>query len=94
MTKVVNIQEEKFDVYIGRAGHGKDGYFGNPFLIGKDGNREQVIKKYKNYFNQRLVNDQEFEKRIKSLRGKTLGCFCKPFACHGDIIVKYLEDTP
>ena len=33
-TRVVNIREEDYDVYIGRAGRGMDGYFGNPFRLG------------------------------------------------------------
>ena len=34
-TVVVNINKEQFDIYIGRAGRGEDGYFGNPFRIGE-----------------------------------------------------------
>ncbi len=54
ITVVVNIKKTKeYDVYIGRRMYGhwdSDGYFGNPFIIGKDGTREEVIKKYKIYF--------------------------------------------
>jgi hypothetical protein len=91
ITKVVNLRKEPYDVYIGRTGKGQDGYFGNPYEIGKDGDREQVIAKYKNYFNTKIIYDEEFRKRILELKGKTLGCFCKPLACHGDIIRSYLD---
>lgn len=95
MTKIINIKSgEKYDIYIGRSGHGKDGYFGNPFIIGKHGNREEVLKKYKEYFYKKIVTDQEFKDKILSLNGKILGCFCdtndKEITCHGQIIQEYL----
>ena len=90
-TTVVNIRTNKCDVYVGRARDGDDGYFGNPFAIGKDGDRERVIELYRDYFYQRLRVDPEFVARIELLRGKRLGCFCKPKACHGDVIVEYLD---
>lgn len=103
MTRVVRVKEEKYDVYIGRSGAIVEpdvmqkltyGYFGNPFRIGPDGTREEVIEKYRAWFKMRIKNDSEFRKRIEELRGKTLGCFCKPLACHGDVIVEYLEAEP
>ena len=39
-----------------------------------------------------MLVDSEFATRVKGLRGKQLGCFCKPKACHGDVIVEYLEN--
>lgn len=45
-TVVVNINKESFDVYIGRAGRGQDGYFGNPFRIGHEINREDAVQKF------------------------------------------------
>lgn len=87
MTRVINLKNTKdYTVYIGRPG-----YFGNPFLVGKDGDRKEVLLKYKEYFYSRLKTDPEFLKRIKELKGKILGCFCKPLLCHGDIIVEFLE---
>lgn len=91
-TKVVNIFKETYDVYIGRAGKGKDGYFGNPFILAKGEPRGSTLTKYKEYFLKRLLNDPEFKNRVLSLKGKTLGCFCKPNECHGDIIKKYLDN--
>ena len=91
MTRAVNLRLEPYDVYIGRAGGRRDGYFGNPFKIGLDGNRFQVIEKYRVYFLGRLSSDATFRKRVRELKGKTLGCFCKPDICHGDVIVAYLD---
>ena len=64
---------------------------GNFFIIGKDGNREEVIAKYKIYFYERLKNDPSFKKLVRKLAGKTLGCWCTPLPCHGDVIIEYLE---
>ena len=91
MTKVVHIYQEPYDIYIGRAGWGESGYFGNPFKLG-NAIRGSTIEKYKTYFYNRLENDPEFKKRILALKNKTLGCFCKPKACHGDVIAEYLNN--
>ncbi len=85
MTEVVNIRKEKCDVYIGRPGP-----FGNQFKIGEHGDREMVLIHYRNWFYNKL-NDPTFRDKILSLKGKKLGCWCKPESCHGDIIVEYLE---
>lgn len=90
-TRVVNIRKEAYDVYIGRAGHGMDGYFGNPFRLGPGMTRGYTLDSYRKYFYRRLSTDEEFRKRIGELQGKTLGCFCKPNPCHGDIIKEYLD---
>ena len=90
-TEVVNIRKSDWDVYIGRKGHGQDGYFGNPFKIGEDGDREEVIRKYKVWFWNRVNKDEEFRRRVMELKGKKLGCFCKPSHCHGDVIKAWLE---
>ncbi len=83
MTRVVNLRKEPFDVYIGRAGHGYDGYFGNP---------SKTVREFETYFFTRLINDPEYKQRVHALNGKTLGCFCKPKHCHGDVIALYLND--
>lgn len=90
-TKVVNIHKDKHDVYIGRAGKGQDGYFGNPFKVGQDGSREYVLEMYREYFKMRMEEDSVFRQRILELKDKTLGCFCKPQTCHGDVIAEYLN---
>ena len=90
-TKVVNMKYEEYDVYIGRAGRGQDGYFGNPFVLQVGEPRGSSLEKYRVYFHERLNSDPEFRKRVNELKGKTLGCFCKPYPCHGDIIAEYLN---
>lgn len=77
---VVNCRKEKYDVYIGRPS-----IWGNPFKIGRDGTREQVIEKYRNY----LLGNSNLLGKIGNLRGKILGCYCKPKACHGDVLSEF-----
>jgi hypothetical protein len=66
------------DVYIGRPS-----MWGNPFAIGRDGTREEVIAKYKEY----LINNMWLMSQLHRLKGKNLVCFCAPQACHGDVLL-------
>lgn len=90
----MNLRRNEYDVYIGRAGHGQDGIFGNPFSAAKDGGRERAVALYREYFLKRLRIDTEFATRVEELRGKRLGCFCAPKLCHGNVIVNYLDVEP
>jgi hypothetical protein len=90
-TRVVNLRREAFDVYIGRAGKGMDGYFGNPTRLEREADRASVLERYRAYFVDRMERDSVFRARVLELRNKRLGCFCKPKACHGDVIAEYLN---
>ena len=90
-TRVVNIHKDSYDQYIGRSGKGQDGYFGNPFRLNTGESRGSTLEKYRKYFYEKLANDPEFKRRIHALKGLVLGCFCKPWDCHGDIIAEYLN---
>ena len=87
MTKVVNKYREAYDVYIGRPSQ-----FGNPFSV-KEYGREGCIEKYKEYFYKRIKEDVKFKEEVLKLKDKVLGCFCKPLACHGDVIKEYLDNN-
>jgi hypothetical protein len=96
MCKVVNLYKEKYDIYIGRAGKGKSGYFGNPISKNKrcpicnilHVEKGSTLDCYKTYLDERISHDETFRIEVKQLRGKTLGCFCKPKPCHGDFLAK------
>jgi len=78
--KVLNKKNSIDGVYIGRPSK-----FGNPFEIGKDGDREEVIRKYKEW----ILNQPELvEDAKRELKGKDLVCWCAPLACHGDILLE------
>ena len=67
-------------VYIGRPSK-----WGNPFVIGKDGTREEVIAKYE----QLLLSRSDLQASLHELQGKDLVCWCAPLPCHGDILLKH-----
>ena len=77
-TRVVNINKESYDIYIGRAGRGQDGYIGNPVRLERGALKGSTLEAYKTYFMNRLDNDPQFKQKVHELKGKTLGCFCKP----------------
>lgn len=95
ITRVINIKTEKnyenkknsknYE-YIGRGS-----YWGNPHSMYEKGeSREEVIRKYKYDFDyDKFINKEK--KNVYKLNGKRLGCFCKPEACHGDILADYLN---
>jgi hypothetical protein len=87
-TRVVHCRREPYDVYIGRKTRELQGsIWGNPFQIGRDGTREEVIAKYREY----ILSKPALLKQLESLRGKTLGCWCSPQACHGDVLIELLS---
>lgn len=104
-TTVVNIYKDPYDVYIGRAGKGQDGYYGNPVTINKTcpicggihKDRGSTLPCYEIYFKKRIESDSEFKERILSLEGKRLGCFCRSpndpptKICHGLIIAEWIK---
>lgn len=83
-TTIVNRKTgDKYDVYIGRGS-----MWGNPFVIGKHGNRDEVISRYEDYIRQR----EDLLARLSDLKGKRLGCYCAPRKCHGDILIKLIDE--
>lgn len=91
LTKVVNLRVSPYDVYIGRQGKGQDGYFGNPYVLYSEEDRLRIALDYESWFYLRLKIDPIFKSKVHSLKGLTLGCFCKPKICHGDVIADYLN---
>ncbi len=87
---VVNIRSgARYDVYIGR---GEGCIWGNPYShLGntlakfKVATRAEAIAKFEEY----LLNSHELLARLPELRGKILGCHCKPLNCHGDVLARY-----
>lgn len=81
-TIVVNKRHQSYDVYIGRPSK-----WGNPFVIGQDGDRARVIELYRRF----LLKSPELLKSLHELRGKRLGCYCAPLPCHGDVLAEFAE---
>ena len=84
------------DVYIGRAGQGVPGYFGNPIRVGEicpecgtvHTARGGTLYCFENYARRRIKTDLKYRVAVRDLDGKTLWCFCAPRACHGDVLAK------
>jgi hypothetical protein len=90
--RVVHCEREAFDVYCGRGSRRLGlpwSKWANPFRIGRDGTREQVIAKHKNW----LPTQPHLIAALDELRGRTLGCHCAPEACHCDTLLE-LANAP
>lgn len=80
---IVNCKKtDNYDIYIARPSE-----WGNPFKIGIDGTRKEVIEKYRVW----LLQQPHLMVKIADLHGKTLGCWCRPYFCHGDVLLEIAE---
>ena len=92
-TKVIHISKAPANwkdnsnyVYIGRGGR-----LGNPFVLGADGNRAQVLSKYRAHLEEQLRENPEMMQLLRWIKGRILVCYCKPKRCHGDILAFYAD---
>jgi len=85
-TVVVNKYKEPYDVYIGRGS-----LWGNPYTVQEHG-RELCIAMYEQYIRARLHQEPDLYLQLLELKGKRLGCFCKPKPCHGDVLVRLIQE--
>ena len=98
--------EDPNNVYIGRSGvillpdhetgkksrfPKKNSIWANPFKISSKATRETVIKQYREYISHKIASDPKMKLELEKLKGKTLGCWCAPEPCHGDILLELLE---
>lgn len=91
MKFVVHCKREPFDVYVGRPGP-----WGNPFSHNdseraqfKVATREEAIAKFEEWFRAQ----PELVQRAKTLlKGKVLGCWCHPKACHADVLARIANE--
>lgn len=98
VTQVINIREapkgwrtDPQYVYIGRAGKGLTGEWGNPIRLTEDtfDSRVRVIREYLRWV---MAQPSGFRLKIKrELRGKTLVCFCAPKWCHGEVLAFFAD---
>ena len=89
MTRVVNLKTDRYDIYIGRPSK-----WGNPFSHQDDtlaefkvSTRDEAIDKYAQW----IQTQPELLNSLDELKGKLLGCYCKPKRCHGDILVSMIN---
>jgi hypothetical protein len=98
-----NLQEWMDDPknsYIGRGGTvliGSSSFsypgskWGNPFKPLKHNTKEQRIRQYEAYIRQK-IESESLQKELLAMKGKVLGCWCKPDGCHGDVLVRLIEE--
>lgn len=88
-TTVINKYKEKGDISIMRPGP-----WGNPFIVGKDGSRAEVIANFRYWY--KTSTDPRavwMRNHIHELKDKQLECCCKPKICHGDVLAEAADKT-
>lgn len=90
-----NLNQNSVDIYIGRPSA-----LGNPFELGRDGNRDQVCNLYAQTWSNRMTNSTamrlEFSRVVNLARqggDVRLVCWCAPLRCHGETIKARVEDA-
>lgn len=86
--EVSNLRATSFDTAAGDVIIDRTTSWGNPYKIGTDGTRSEVIEKYKKY----IVRHPQLLEDLAKLRPRRLLCWCKPRACHGDVLATLLDE--
>ena len=90
-TTVANCRAKGFEYREGDVPIGRPGPWGNLYSIGRDGSREDVVRKHR----EDVLNDPELQRKIKEeLKGKRLICFCHPKPCHGHVYAEIADGRP
>jgi hypothetical protein len=87
VARVINkhAEPQALGTYVGRPSR-----WGNPFEIGKDGTREEVIEKYRLWLWQQIKSDRGAQ-LLADLGDSDLICWCAPKPCHADVLLRALE---
>ena len=99
-TRVVNIKNDPYDVYIGRGMRNvhssyRKSRWANPYKISRYATREErqeSLNQYEALIRAMITKTPSVKKALLALDGKRLACWCKPKACHGDILVKLIDE--
>ena len=88
--RVVHCEKEQYDVYIGRPSKWGNDYSHKEGTLAKFkvNSRQESLEKYETDIRQ----NKELMDSLHELKDKTLGCWCKPLSCHGDILIKLLKE--
>ncbi|GAA5666115.1 hypothetical protein Brsp07_04624 [Brucella sp. NBRC 14130] len=88
MAKVRHVREASRETTATQVYIGRPSKWGNPFVIGRDGDRDTVIAKYRRW----IRTKPELMASLHELRGRDLVCFCAPQPCHGDVLLALVEE--
>lgn len=97
-TTVVHCRWDEYDVLIDRRTK-----WGNPFIVGLDGNRDDVCNKHESWLQQWIEHKKEIIIRgcsnkwvvehLSELKDKRIACWCTPRRCHGDYLAELVNDN-
>ena len=97
-TRLINLRnKESYTKYIGRQ-RGHNHHYGNPFIIGVHGSRNEVIRMFDFWIQGVAYTNVESRRRewilqnLASLEGEILACWCHPLPCHGDVYIQILKE--
>jgi len=71
--------------------------WGNPFVLGRDGSRAEVVQQYRVLLWAKIQHIPGYADRVRALHGRDLCCCCDPLACHGHVLesaAAYLAGLP
>lgn len=88
-TEVVNLRDNPMGADVVRID--RKTRWGNPYRIGPDGTREEVITKYRTWLQEQISESKITVADMANLHGKRLACWCKPKACHGDVLAEMAD---
>ena len=81
------------DLLPGQAYVGRPGPLGNPFELGRDGSRAEVIARYRLWLWARMqdpgsIQSRELERLLARAQAGQLEllCWCAPLPCHAEVI--------
>jgi len=94
------ILNKESNIYIGRGRvvfidgiryPNQNSIWANPYKITNTQTREQVLVLYREYIEKKLKSNPILINDLMKLKGKKLGCWCKPKCCHGDILLEMIK---
>ena len=102
ITQVVNLHHAPYNAHLGRSsknlhripnlvyiGHGSR--WGNKHRIGRDGDRQQVIRLYEGWLRRQVDSGAITLSDLAALHGQALGCYCAPLDCHGHVLARWAQ---
>jgi hypothetical protein len=88
-TRVVHFKKEPYDVYIGRPSKWENPFASKPSSLAEHHveSKAAAIDAYRDY----ILSRPDLLADLAELEGKTLGCWCRPGRCHGDVLVELIS---
>ena len=88
MARIVNLKREPDAVANGAVRIDRRTPWGNPFAVGRDGSRRQVIARYRADLWRRIRAGETAVEAVAALHGRDLACHCAPLPCHGQVLAR------